>query len=1143
MLGNANGVWMNGTAYLASKGSGLRIENNTIKTFYNAILISNQSAPLITKNIITRSDSLSNVDFFGIAANFISGAAEYSQNRILAHNGNFGLRLRGNIGTPSNEILVVNNFVQTGGSSNSRGISLEDSGKYINVANNSVLTLGSNATLSRTLNITMLNAPAGNSINLYNNIFVNDGNGYATYVSNVSTGAVSNSDHNNYYAKGTILGFWAVNTNTLQAYITASEKDSNSYSTNPFFVSNAELRTNSAVLNNSALPLSYVTVDIDGETRHAGTPDIGADEYTPVGAELMTVEILYPGIEQSGCGIPNDSVVFVIRNVGAVEQSNFDVKAEITGDITASLSKTVADTLQPGDYYTVTINGYNSKVTGLTASMELKVYTDLTGDSNRSNDTLQLSTTLNPSPLPPSIVNAGDACMGGSAVITASSPAPGIYWYDAPIGGTELGDGPTFITPALTENTTFYVDASNSTLEPHSVGHVNAGTASFIAQTSFYGLAFTVHEQVNIDTMYVYPTGTGTISIVIYEPGTMNIVHSAPVANISGNAAVKNAVYIGANLAPGNYRVSMTSVGITNLIRESGGATFPYVSAPITITHSMTSSLTGTTTSSYYWFYDWKVTKGAKGCASDRVPVSVTVHPKVNGSLVNQSTPFDGTYNAGTIASPDKVCVNNTLAYQISAPTGYQPADYGTTWNVSNAELRYLSSGGLVSGTFNVSNNTWSYTPVTSDMDSVVRFRAKVVNIVTGCDSLLERIIKVESFPQINLGIDTGICQGQTVVLTAPLSLGYVWSTGATTRSITVSNSGTYSVTITNAAGCTASDDIVINVNPLPQVNLGPDTTLCAGSAIVLDAGTPGATYLWSTGETTQTIVVSTSGIYTVNVTTAEANCTGSDDIMVIVNVAPVVNLGADKSICPGDSVLLDAGNPNAAYLWSTGETTRTIYAKDSGTYTVTVTNTLNCSSSDDIYVGLNPTPLVNIVLDSVNNSLRQAYFNVDATLADVQYQWNFGDGSSGGESTPDPSHIYQADGNYLVSLKTTFTAGPGVGCSYTDTMTVSIKLVIAEGTGKEQVSRFQLTAKPNPFMERTTIAYTLPNASNVSLEVYDMLGRRVSTIVSDELQHAGTHEQEYINEDQFTANGMYMIRLIVNGQGSMIRVVDLSKK
>ena len=94
----------------------------------------------------------------------------------------------------------------------------------------------------------------------------------------------------------------------------------------------------------------------------------------------------------------------------------------------------------------------------------------------------------------------------------------------------------------------------------------------------------------------------------------------------------------------------------------------------------------------------------------------------------------------------------------------------------------------------------------------------------------------------------------------------------------------TYSV-IGTTLGCSDSEETVINVNPLPTVNLGVDILLQAGQNTTLDAFQNGLTYQWSTGATTATIVVNSMGIYSITATNA-SGCTASDTVVVTIIVS-----------------------------------------------------------------------------------------------------------------------------------------------------------------------------------------------------------------------------------------------------------------
>jgi hypothetical protein len=139
-----------------------------------------------------------------------------------------------------------------------------------------------------------------------------------------------------------------------------------------------------------------------------------------------------------------------------------------------------------------------------------------------------------------------------------------------------------------------------------------------------------------------------------------------------------------------------------------------------------------------------------------------------------------------------------------------------------------------------------------------------------------------------------------------------------------------------------------------PVVNLGNDTSFCTGGSITLQANYySGTTYAWSTGASSQSIVVNASGVYYVTLTNTEG--TATDTIEVTINSLPIVNLGNDATIVAGTSLTLDAGNPGATYLWSTGATTQTITVNTPGSYSVTVTNSNGCSATDAITLTPNP--------------------------------------------------------------------------------------------------------------------------------------------------------------------------------------------
>jgi len=141
----------------------------------------------------------------------------------------------------------------------------------------------------------------------------------------------------------------------------------------------------------------------------------------------------------------------------------------------------------------------------------------------------------------------------------------------------------------------------------------------------------------------------------------------------------------------------------------------------------------------------------------------------------------------------------------------------------------------------------------------------------------------------VTAGGPTTFCEGGSVTLTANAGTSYLWSNGATTQSISVNQSGAYSVTVTAANGCAATSAATnVTANPLPAATItasGP-TTICGGGSVTLTAA-PGAEYYWSTGETTQSITVSDAGYYTVRVTSAAGCATISAPTAVVTRPMP----------------------------------------------------------------------------------------------------------------------------------------------------------------------------------------------------------------------------------------------------------------
>ena len=228
-----------------------------------------------------------------------------------------------------------------------------------------------------------------------------------------------------------------------------------------------------------------------------------------------------------------------------------------------------------------------------------------------------------------------------------------------------------------------------------------------------------------------------------------------------------------------------------------------------------------------------------------------------------------------------------------------------------------------------------------------------------GCEGSAQMTITENTAPQPSITGTADICPGATSTLDAGAFTSYLWSTGATTQTISVNAAGNYSVIVTDANGCQGSDQISVSEHVLIQAQITGSLSFCPGASTILDAGVF-MSYLWSTGETAQTISVNTAGDYGVTVTDGNG-CQSSDQVTIDEQATLQPQIAGNLTFCPGTSTLLDAGVFDA-YLWSNGETTQTILVSAPGDYMVTVTNSDGCSGEDQVTIDVLSQPSVSIM-------------------------------------------------------------------------------------------------------------------------------------------------------------------------------------
>jgi hypothetical protein len=658
--------------------------------------------------------------------------------------------------------------------------------------------------------------------------------------------------------------------------------------------------------------------------------------HGPSGASVIVTEpgtYFVTGYYTGGCSIVSNTIVVTVPETTlSIQADRSTVCLGAAIQLTSSVSGSSGYTYQwyQGSTYDP-IQGATSPSLTITPSASGFVYlkvTDATGCITTSNSAIY---TVTPTP-DATITPSGATTWCGESAVTLTAPAGYSYLWS---------NGAT--------SQSIYVDGSGSYSVTVSNGGCSVQSATVVVTentlpdatvTPSGPLTWCGEGSVTLTApaglTYAWSNGAGTRSIVVDASGSFYVdVNNGTCTARSATVVVTENAIPDATITPSG---PTTWCG-TSSVTLSAPAGLTYLWSTGATTRTITVSATGS------FYVD--VTNGST-CTARSSTVNVTANALPDATI--------------TPSGPTTWC--GTSSVTLSAPAG----------------LTYLWSNGATTRTITVSATGSFYVDVTNGSNCTAR--SSTVNVTA--NALPDATI-TPSGP-------TTWCGNSSVTLSAPAGLTYLWNTGATTRTITVSATGSFYVDVTNGSNCTArSSTVNVTANALPDATITPSgpVTWCGNSSVTLSAPA-GYTYLWSTGATTRTITVSASGSFYVDVN--NGTCTArSSTVAVTANPNPnaTVTVIGSLTLCPGSSVTLQA-QPGYTYLWSNGSTQQSITVSTPGQYSVQVSNGTCSQQSQSFTVASQPATV--ITQQPVNTTMtrtQQKFLTVAATAAGgATYQW-----------------------------------------------------------------------------------------------------------------------------------------------------------
>lgn len=470
-------------------------------------------------------------------------------------------------------------------------------------------------------------------------------------------------------------------------------------------------------------------------------------------------------------------------------------------------------------------------------------------------------------------------------------------------------------------------------------------------------------------------------------------------------------------------------------------------------------------------------------------PHSITTNPSPIGAEFTKGSTYNGNFLTGNRTDPDIAANPDEVIYELKPPTGFNNADYGTTWNISTyttstAKGATLAASDVVrTNPVGSANLKISVKPQASLTDDTVIVNIAAFSIATQCEApILDRYIFVAPRPVAGFnGLD--VCEGDPLqfVNASTISTGtisYAWEFGdGTTSDFADFNKvyngfGTYSVKLTVESNYGYTDVITktVEVFEAPKVDFTFDNK-CIGDAVPFtDVSTvPGGSpvYAWKFGDGNTSTTASPSytygatGVYFASLTVTDAkNCSSTETKAITYSPKPTADFSIPALVCNENDVMFTNTTTevgNTGYTWDFGNT-QSAQTKDgsvkytnAGTFTVSLTalSDFGCADVKTQSVTITEGPVADFTTPGGCTGDQVMYTNTtsEPSGANTTYDWSFGeDGAT--STSKDDSYTYNAVGDYEVILK----ASADNGCATEKKITVTL--------GERPVVDFTLPAK-----------------------------------------------------------------------------------